>query len=251
MPSQSLPGQQGSAVPWAGTGWETGTVLVPQSSGCSPWLPHPSPAALGQLGLVGHCQVTAVVPHMMHKGNFQLLAVPKVYAALGHSSPKGCQQALLLINRLSKWSLLFCLQNVWGVIRDKWKEMLKDILLCREASDLFMNADFGVVLLVRVIVVASGRACSLLSIPGHWEPPGCKSTMANGRQGWVEIREQQPKPLCRNGSRDAGTGQHWHRHTLWHLFFWSSFSSQGMMAIGHSGRWQWGQAQEYIGVILF
>lgn len=48
----------------------------------------------------------------------------------------------------------------------------------------------------------------------------------------VEIREQQPNPLCRNGSR-AGSGQHWHRHTLWHLFFWSSFSSQSRMAIGH------------------
>lgn len=116
MPPQSLPGQQGSAVPWAGTGWETGTVLIAQSSGCSPWLPHPSPAAgsggSGELGLVGHCQGTGVVPHMMHKENFQLLAVPKVYAALGHFSPKRCQQALLLINRLSKWSLLFCLQNV-------------------------------------------------------------------------------------------------------------------------------------------
>ena len=49
-----------------------------------------------------------------------------------------------------------------------------------------MNADFYVVFAVRVIIVASGRACSLQAIPGHWEPPGCKSAMANGRQacGW-------------------------------------------------------------------
>lgn len=60
--------------------------------------------------------------------------------------------------------------------------------LLRAASDLFMNADFCVVLLVGVIIVAPGRACILLSIPGLWEPPGCKSTMANGRQvcGWKQ-----------------------------------------------------------------
>lgn len=45
-----------------------------------------------------------------------------------------------------------------------------------------MNADFYVIFAVRVIIVASGRARSLLALPGHWEPLGCKSTMANGRQ---------------------------------------------------------------------
>lgn len=67
---------------------------------------------LAVVGLRGHCQVTGVVLHMMREENFQLLAVNKVYAALGHFFPKGCQRALLLINVLSKWSLLFCLQNM-------------------------------------------------------------------------------------------------------------------------------------------
>lgn len=94
-----------------------------------------------------------------------------------------------------------------------------------------MNADFYVVFAVRVIIVASGRACSLLAIPGHPEPLGCKSTMAKGR--W-EIRGQQPNPLCRNGSRD-GSDQHWHRHTPLTLAFleWFLISEYD----GHSTVW--------------
>lgn len=79
--------------------------------------------------------------------------------------------------------------------------------LQRTASDLFMNADFCVVLSVGVVIVASGRACSLLSVPGHWEPPVQEHKRQAGM--WGETRGQQPNPLCRNGSGD-GSDQHWH-----------------------------------------
>lgn len=56
--------------------------------------------------------------------------------------------------------------------------------------------------------------------------------MANGRQGWVEIREQQPKPLCRNGSRDGSAVAQAYSLTLVFLeqFFISGYD-------GHRALW--------------
>lgn len=84
-----------------------------------PPLPHASPTAgdgRGPVGpaLLGGCQVAGVVQGSMRGENLHLLAINKVYTALGHFFPKGCQQTLSLINVLSKWSLLFCLQSVQG-----------------------------------------------------------------------------------------------------------------------------------------
>lgn len=98
----------------------------------------------------------------------------------------------------------------------------------------FMNADFYVVFTVRVIIVASGRAPSSLAIPGHWEPPGWKTAMAKAGRHMVEIRGQQPNPLCRTGSGD-GSDERWHRCPSWRLLFWSGFSSFGYSAVWGGG----------------
>lgn len=90
----------------------------------------------------GRCHVTGVVQDMMHGEDFQLLAINKVYAALGRFLPNGCQQTLSLLNVLCKWSLLFCLQNVQGVITGKRKVMSKGILLFREQHRIFYECWF-------------------------------------------------------------------------------------------------------------
>lgn len=120
MPPPSPAWQQGTSLAQRGElGLFSSFLLpapLPRSSGCSPSLPEPGPAA-GSAGawgaracgaLPGDCCGSSV----MGEENLPSLAVNKVNAALGCFFPKGCQQAPLLINLLSKWSLLFCLQNV-------------------------------------------------------------------------------------------------------------------------------------------
>lgn len=125
-----------------GTKWGIG-ISLPIPPPCS--LPAPltasrQPCCWGSWrgwGLWGGCPVTGVVQGTMCTEDFQSLAINKVYAALGRFFPTGCWQSLLLINVLSKWSLLFCLQNIQGVITSKRKVMLKGILLYREQHRTF------------------------------------------------------------------------------------------------------------------